>query len=46
MRYLPDIIDQVSSIQALPLTAFVFLVASILGWYVGSLVLWLCGRAS
>jgi hypothetical protein len=46
MRFLPDIIDQVSSIKALPLIAFLFLVASILGWYVGSLIQWLRDRAS
>ena len=33
-----DGIDQLSSVAALPLIAVLFLIASILGWYVGSLI--------
>ena len=41
MSYLQDGIDQLSSVAALPLIAVLFLIASILGWYVGSLIQWL-----
>ena len=37
MRYL-NWIDQLSPVAALPSLAFIFLIASILGWYVGSLI--------
>ena len=40
MRYL-NWIDQLSSAAALPSIALLFLIASILGWYVGSLIQWL-----
>ena len=38
MSYLQDGIDQLSSVAALPSIAVLFLIASILGWYVGSLI--------
>ena len=40
MRYL-NWIDQLSPVAALPSIALLFLIASILGWYVGSLIQWL-----
>jgi len=40
MRYL-NWIDQLSPVAALSSIAFLFLIASILGWYVGSLIQWL-----
>jgi len=40
MRYL-QFIDQLSPVTALPSMAFLFLIAGILGWYVGSLIQWL-----
>ena len=39
MRYL-NWIDQLSPEAALPSIALLFLLASILGWYVGSLIQW------
>ena len=41
MRYLQHCIDQLPPVAALPLIAGLFLIASILGWYVGSLIQWL-----
>ena len=41
MSYLQDCIDQLPSVAALPSIAGLFLIASILGWYVGSLIQWL-----
>ena len=40
MRYL-NWIDQLSPVAPLPALAVLFLIASILGWYVGSLIQWL-----
>jgi len=40
MRYL-DWIDQLDPVAALPSIALLFLFASILGWYAGSLIQWL-----
>ncbi|MBT1517670.1 hypothetical protein KIP88_46245, partial [Bradyrhizobium sp. SRL28] len=45
MSYLQDGIDQLSSVAALPSIAVLFLIASILGWYMGSLIQWLRRRA-
>ena len=41
MSYLQDCIDQLPSVAALPSIAGLFLIASILGWYVGSRIQWL-----
>jgi hypothetical protein len=41
MSYLQDCIDQLNPVAALPSIAVLFLIASILGWYVGSLIQWL-----
>jgi hypothetical protein len=41
MMYLQDSIDQLNPATALPSIAVLFLIASILGWYVGSLIQWL-----
>ena len=41
MSYLQVGIDQLSSVAALPSIAGLYVIASILGWYVGSLIQWL-----
>jgi len=41
MSYLQECIDQLPSVAAPPSIAGLFLIASILGWYVGSLIQWL-----
>jgi hypothetical protein len=41
MIYLQNWIDQVNPMAALPSIAILFLIASIVGWYVGNLLQWL-----
>jgi hypothetical protein len=41
MNYLQNLIDQLNPTAALPSIAILFLIASIAGWYVGNLILWL-----